>query len=247
MRKIILADDRPVIINGVRAYVDLAPNLSIAATATSTDELLGRLKDTKCDVLITDFAMSMRRMCDGFTLLSYVKRNYPDLRLIVLTMNVMPVVLYQIIKSGVNGLLHLYDDLGEIGRAIQGCSRNLRYIGPSVRQILRANPLGRVPSPRETEVLRMYVDGYSAIEIAARLNKSVKTVGLQKASAMRKMGLANDIELGRYLCGGIDPLEACLIDDVPKRDFVAADAGKIVKPSAKSLYLKESPHKRRIR
>lgn len=211
MRKIILADEHPVIIAGVRAYIDRVPNLSVVAIATSTDQLVARLEDTKCDILITDFSMPMQRMCDGFSLLSYVKRRYPDVGLIVLTMNRMPAVLYQIIKSGVDGLLHMNDEIAEIREAIEGASSNSRYIGTSVREILRSGPLGKMPTPRETEVLRMYADGHTMHEIATRLNKSVKTVGLQKAAAMKKMGLKNDIELGRYSRGGIEPLEVDLL------------------------------------
>ena len=211
MQQIILANVHPVIIAGVRAYIDRVPDLSVAAIATSTDQLVARLEDTKCDILITDFAMPVHRMCDGFSLLSYVKRHHPDVCLIVFTMNRMPAVLYQVIKSGVDGLLHMHDEIAEIGRAIEDASNNSRYISKSVREILRAGPLGKMPTARETEVLRMYADGHSLHEIAMRLNKSAKTVGLQKSSAMKKMGLRNDVELGRYSHAGIAPTSLNLI------------------------------------
>ncbi|MDP5008242.1 MAG: response regulator, partial [Glaciimonas sp.] len=206
MRKIILADHHPIIVAGVRSYIERVPGFNIMATATTTDQLVERLIDTDCDILIMDFSMPMNRICDGLTLLSFVKRHYPALWVIVFTMNVMPAVLYQIIKSGVSGLLHVNDEMTELGHAIQGEVNNARYIGTSIRAMLRAAPAVKMPTPRETEVLRLYVEGLSLHEIAKRLNKSVKTVGLQKTSAMKKMGIQNDIELGRYARGSDAPM-----------------------------------------
>ena len=204
-QQIILADDHPVIIAGIRGYIDRCADLSVAAIANSTDQLLARLKDTECDILITDFSMPMRHMSDGLTLLSYIKRHHPQVCLIVLTMNMMPAVLYQIIKSGADAVLHMNDEISSIRDAIEGTANNTRYIGKSVREILRGGPVGRMPTKRETEVLRMYADGHTMQEIATRLNKSVKTIALQKTSAMRKVGLRNDVELGRYSNGGVMP------------------------------------------
>ncbi|PUA17871.1 response regulator transcription factor [Glaciimonas sp. PCH181] len=204
MHSIILADIHPIIICGMRGYVDRCPDLSVAAVATSSDQLLARLHDTRCTIVIMDISMSMQNMADGFTLLSYVKRHFPRIFLIVFTMNMMPAVLYQIIKSGVDGILHMNDDVADIRQAIDCAARNSRYIGNSVREILRSGPVGRMPTRREAEVLRMYAEGYTIQQIAVRLCKSIKTIALQKTSAMKKMGLRNDVELGRYTCGGIE-------------------------------------------
>jgi two-component system capsular synthesis response regulator RcsB len=73
-------------------------------------------------------------------------------------------------------------------------------VSKTVLRLLRQGPNGKAPTRREVEVLKMYAVGNSLREIADRLHKSVKTVGLQKASAMRKIGLRNDVELGRYSC-----------------------------------------------
>ena len=204
MHTIILADIHPVVISGMRGYVDRCPDLSVAAVASSSDQLLARLRDTKCTVVIMDISMSMQNLADGFTLLSYVKRHYSKIHLIVFTFNMMPAVLYQIIKSGADGVLHMNDDVSEIRHAIDCAARNSRYISYSVREILRSGPVGRMPTRREAEVLRMYAEGYSIQQIAVRLCKSIKTIALQKTSAMKKMGLRNDVELGRYTCGGIE-------------------------------------------
>lgn len=200
--KIVLADDHPVFTAGVCNYLNHVPDCRVMACVTSSDALVRCLKSTPCDLIITEFSMPMTRTSDGLHLLSYIRRHYPQTWLIVLTMNAFPVVLHQIIHSGVNGLLHKSDEISEIGKTIRHLGNSTPYVSPSFQSLLQ-NDIGEqaknhLPSPRETEVLRLYAAGNNLRNIAKRLSKSVKTVSLQKASAMKKLGLRNDIELGRY-------------------------------------------------
>ncbi|MDB5769230.1 MAG: rcsB [Collimonas fungivorans] len=200
--KIVLADDHPVFTAGVRNYLNHVPDCRVVACVTSSDALVRCLESTPCDLVITEFSMPMVRVSDGLHLLSYIRRHHPQTWLVVLTMNALPVVLYQIVNSGVNGLLHKSDEIPEIGKTIRHLGNDSPYMGPSFQALLQNGINGqaksRIPSPRETEVLRLYAAGNSLRDIAQRLSKSVKTVSLQKASAMKKLGLGNDIELGRY-------------------------------------------------
>lgn len=197
MIKTILADDHPAIISGVRTYIDQMPGFEVVETASTIEELLARLQDTQCDLLIMEFSLPINRKGSGCVLLDQIKRDYPAVEVIVLTMIDIPAVLYKIANSGVRGLMHKSDEIAELGNAVLEGSRNAPYIGTSVLRLLKKGPSGKQPTKREVEVLRMYVVGNSLREIARRLNKSVKTVGVQKASAMKKMGFRNDIELGR--------------------------------------------------
>jgi two-component system capsular synthesis response regulator RcsB len=200
MIKTILADDHPAIIAGLRQYIDQMPGFVVVATASSTKELSARLQDTPCDMLITEFSLPINCIGGGCVLFSQLKRDYASIELIVLTMIDIPAVLYRIINCGVKGLVHKSDEIAELGRAILEGSPTAPYVGKSALRLLQKGPNGRLLTKREAEVLKMYVFGNSLREIAEQLNKSVKTVGLQKASAMKKMGLQNDIELGRYSC-----------------------------------------------
>jgi two-component system capsular synthesis response regulator RcsB len=200
--KIVLADDHPVFTAGVCNYLNHVPDCRVVACVTSSDALVRCLESTPCDLVITEFSMPMVRVSDGLHLLSYIRRHHPQTWLVVLTMNALPLVLYQIVNSGVNGLLHKSDEIPEIGKTIRHLGNDSPYMGPSFQALLQNGINGqaknRIPSPRETEVLRLYAAGNSLRDIAQRLSKSVKTVSLQKASAMKKLGLGNDIELGRY-------------------------------------------------
>lgn len=200
MIKIILADDQPAVISGVQKYINEMPGYMVVACVSTIDELAMRLRDTPCDMLITEFSMPINRIGAGCALLNLLHNDYPSIDLIVLTMLDIPAVLYQISTVGVRGLIHKSDEIAELGKAIHDGTRTTPYIGRSVQRLLRKGPSGKLPTIREAEVLKMYVVGNSLREIAHSLNKSVKTVGLQKSSAMKKLGLRNDIELGRYCC-----------------------------------------------
>jgi two-component system capsular synthesis response regulator RcsB len=106
MIKIILADDHPAVISGVRQYIDLMPGHVVVAAAASTAELSARLQDTPCDMLISEFSLPINRIGDGCVLFNQLKCEHPALALIVLTMIDIPAVLYQIRNSGVRGVVH---------------------------------------------------------------------------------------------------------------------------------------------
>lgn len=192
-------------VNGIAAYINQMPGFNVVATAANGSELIARLNDTPCDLVITDYSMpaaSASPIGDGLQLLSYLQRHYPDKKLIVLTMNSIPAVLHQIIESGINGVMHKSDELDEIGQGINHVARNVPYIGSSIRALLKLktpaiDELTQL-SARETEVLRLFAENYSLQKIATHLNKSIKTISLQKISAMKKLGLESDVQLGAY-------------------------------------------------
>jgi two-component system capsular synthesis response regulator RcsB len=108
-------------------------------------------------------------------------------------------------EMGVIAVVSKSDDLAHIGLAVRYVVRGLSYAGPSVRAVgeaLRAT--GRrvrgdsVLSSREIEVVRLFVSGMTAKEIAGSLHRSIKTVSSHKIAALRKLGLERDSELFQY-------------------------------------------------
>jgi two-component system capsular synthesis response regulator RcsB len=82
---------------------------------------------------------------------------------------------------------------------------NSRYVSPTIEKILRTlDPIHRdAPgnaqlTGRELEVIRLYVSGMTINEIAARLNRSKKTISTQKSSAMRKLNIDREVDLFHY-------------------------------------------------
>lgn len=200
----IIADDHPIIVAGVRMLLEDRTDVEVIAEADSADSLLATLRVTPCDLLITDFSMPGGEAADGLGLLQRIRREHPSLPVIVLTMIGNVGVHGTILESGVHGLVDKASGMAEISLAIQAVSQGRTYISASFRQGLlqsdfdsRAGASARL-SPREIEVIRLFSSGLSVTDIADRLARSVKTVSRQKADAMAKLGLKNDLDIYVY-------------------------------------------------
>jgi two-component system capsular synthesis response regulator RcsB len=230
--KVILADDHPVILLGAEQAMLKFPGIEVVARARQSTELIKALRATPCDVLVTDLAMPGGQYGDGLPLISYLRRNFPAVRIVVLTMLENPALLRRLGELGVTSVVHKSDDLSHIAFAVQHVNRRLEYMSPQVRaalETLRINGGGKgdevILSKRELEVVRLFVSGLTIKEISGKLNRSIKTISTQKNTAMRKLGLERDSELFQYAqSNGLLNLSA---RDLPAQ---AGDAAEPVEP-----------------
>lgn len=199
-----MADDHPVILLGARHALARFPEIDVVAEARQSTDLVKMLAQVPCDALVTDLAMPGGRHGDGLPFIGYVRRHFPALPVVVLTMLENAALIRRLGELGVIGIVSKADDLSHIGLAVRHVARGLPYAGPAVRAALEALGTGcgrceQVPlSPREIEVVRLFATGMTMKEIGERLNRSIKTVSSHKAAALRKLGLARDSELFQY-------------------------------------------------
>lgn len=202
--RIALCDDHPVVRAGVRALLESAAageDWTVAGEAGGADELLDLLAGTPLDLLITDFSMPGSRAGDGLTLLGQIGRRHPQLRVIVLTMMGSAPMLRSIVETGVAGLLDKTAATVELGEAVRTVARGGRYYGVTLQGLLGAGAdvAAHAPlTPREAEVLRLFVAGNSVSQIAAQLHRSKQTISRQKTDAMGKLGLRSDRDIYEY-------------------------------------------------
>lgn len=203
--RVVVADDHPVILFGAEQALLKFPGLQVVERARQSTELIKVLQTVACDVLVTDLAMPGGQYGDGLPLIGYLRRNFPDLPIVVLTMLENAALLKRLSELGVTSVVNKSDDLSHIGLAVQHVSRNLEYMSPSVKaslDTLRMNAGGKnddvMLSRRELEVVRLFVSGMTIKEIAEHLNRSIKTISTQKNTAMRKLGIDRDSELFQY-------------------------------------------------
>ncbi|WP_322049266.1 response regulator transcription factor [Paraburkholderia sp. J67] len=203
--RVVVADDHPVILFGAEHALLKFPGIQVVARARQSTELIKALQTTPCDVLVTDLAMPGGQYGDGLPLIGYLRRNFPDVPIVVLTMLENAALLKRLGELGVIAVVHKSDDLSHIGLAVQHVSRSLEYMSPQVKlalESLRINSGGKndevILSKRELEVVRLFVSGMTIKEISEKLNRSIKTISTQKNTAMRKLGLDRDSELFQY-------------------------------------------------
>lgn len=203
-QRVILADDHPLIRAGVRTLLENYSGLIVVAEAESADKLLSTLRTTPTDLLITDFSMPGGRNADGLGLIQRVRRDHPELPIIVLTMVSNVGVHGMLLAAGVRGLIDKSAGMAEISIAIQAVAQGRDYVSQTFREGLRQSEFDKPTresaqlSPRELEVLRLFASGLTVSAIAERLSRSVKTVSRQKNDAMVKLGLKNDLEIFVY-------------------------------------------------
>jgi two-component system capsular synthesis response regulator RcsB len=203
--RIVVADDHPVILFGAEHALLKFPGLQVVGRARQSTELVKMLQTSACDVLVTDLAMPGGQYGDGLQLIGYLRRNFPNLPIVVLTMLENAALLKRLSELGVTSVVNKSDDLSHIGLAVQHVSRNLEYMSPLVKaslDALRMNSGGKrdevMLSKRELEVVRLFVSGMTIKEISEQLNRSIKTISTQKNTAMRKLGIDRDSELFQY-------------------------------------------------
>ncbi len=202
--RIFVADDHSVVLAGVRAILQRAhPPMKVVATADSGEKLFGLLENGHCDVLVTDFAMPQHqgRGQDGLRMLQSLRRDHPQLRIVVLTVIDNPSILRAMLELGVQGLVGKISAMEDLAAAIGAVSAGRSYISADLLAKLDADtdmPQLADLSAREAEVIRLFVDGLSVSEIAQRLHRSVKTISHQKIDAMRKLGIENHSQLYAY-------------------------------------------------
>ncbi|KRW58244.1 capsular biosynthesis protein [Aeromonas allosaccharophila] len=202
--KIILADDHPLILTGIRSLIDqITPHCEVIAEAYQVSELLKSLQQHHCDLLITDFSMPGDTRCDGLVMIQQLRRDYPNLPIIVLTQIQNSAILQSLIQVGVNGLILKKSVINELADAIRQILLGHRYIGPAVNMLLAdagVSSQGNISplTPKESEVVRLLASGMSVSEVADYLHRSVKTISTQKKSAMMRLGISSDSALFDY-------------------------------------------------
>jgi two-component system capsular synthesis response regulator RcsB len=199
--RIVLADDHPFVLLGIRATFRMDENLDVVAEAASAAELLRLLAYTPCDVLVTDFAMPEQGLQaeDGLRLIKRLRRDWPAISIVVLTSMSNVAILRSILAAGAMSLLNKVESMDELAAAVRSAGVGRRYLSTSIVSALavagaETDGLGEGPrlSPREIEVVRMFASGLSITEIARFMQRDVRTISRQKRDAMGKLGVQND-------------------------------------------------------
>lgn len=199
--RVMVADDHPVTLLGIAHSLQGASGIRVAGTASNSTELIDALGQQQCDVLVLDYVMPDGKYGDGQALISMILRQYPEVRIVTITMVDDPAVLRAIQKLGVTCILSKSDAMAHIVTAVHAAYTGGQYLSPTVATLLEDQeaPEGtRKLSVREAEIVRLFRAGYKVGEIATQLHRSKQTISAQKVAAMRKLGLTRDADLIRY-------------------------------------------------
>jgi len=214
--RIIIADDHPVVRIGARSVIEASGIGEVVAEASSPQVLMAALANYECDVLVTDYSMpdanlpaTSPSLPDGFAMINMIRRHYPALPILMLSVSSNLAILRMVREAGVLGLVDKGSPMEELPTAIRVVHRGQRYISQSLQGRVEAagsttieESESRRLSPREIEVLRLLGEGKAVKEIAELLHRSASTISRQKGDAMLKLGLKSDAALFDYLRSG---------------------------------------------
>ena len=198
--RVALADDHPVIRLGIEATLDDISTVRRIGSAVDSTQLVALLDEQACEILVTDYAMPGGQYGDGLELMSFLRERYPELGIIVITGMDQPVLIRSLLACGVDAILSKADDMSHVRSAVQAVHSKRKYFSPRIAKMVKAVPSTHSSrlSPRELEVIKLYVDGTSINGIAEKLERSKQTISTQKVSAMRKLGIETDADLFKY-------------------------------------------------
>lgn len=203
--RVLIADDHPVVVHAVADILRREPSVQLLGTVVSVPDIFVALRQSTVDVLVTDYSMPESGVSDGIIMLEQLMRQFPAVRVIVYTGMENPAILRAIWKLGVHGLIFkgakLTHFLNIYRRVVAGeRATDIELEGESIPQGLQVVRL----SPREAEVLRLFLGRMAISEIAVHLGRSIKTISNQKWAAMRKLDCDSDQALFElYASGGL--------------------------------------------
>lgn len=200
--KLMIADDHPIVRQGLRRIVSENADMKVIAEAASGHDVLATLEETTADVLLLDISMPGPPFLD---LLRHVREEWPRLGVLVLSAHSEDQYAVRALKAGAGGYLTKEHSPEELANAVRRIYRGGRYITSSVAEKLALaldSTWEGAPheslSDREYRVLCMLGSGQSIKEIAAVLSLSSKTVSTYRTRLLKKLKLETTAELIRY-------------------------------------------------
>jgi two-component system response regulator NreC len=201
--RVLLADDHPLIREGLRDCLAAAPHIEVVAEAGDGRETLQEARRVKPEVVVMD--VNMPRM-NGLAATAELLRRQPEVRVLMLTMHEHSEYVMEIMRSGARGYLAKEAEPAEIIRAIEtvaaggthfGVAETVRYLRRRPGKADGAAAPTKDLSEREREVLTLVAEGLSNREIAARLKVALRTVETYRERLMRKLDL-HDVTALRF-------------------------------------------------
>jgi two-component system invasion response regulator UvrY len=201
--RVLIVDDHAILRAGVREMLADEQDLQVVGEAGSAEEALQLINSgTEVDVVILDVTLPGQ---SGIELLKQLRRDRPDLQILVLSMHPERSFAVRLMRAGANGYVPKMIVPEELVRAVRAVGSGRRYITPIVAELLASEaaaeedgPLHNRLSERELQVFTRIARGVSPAVMANELGLSVKTVSTYRARILEKMGMRSNAEIAAY-------------------------------------------------
>ena len=200
--RIFIADDHPIVRQGLRRIVEADAGMAIAGEAGDAASLCAALEHTATDVVLLDVSMPGGLFLET---LRELRAKHPTVRVLVLSVHPEDQWAVRALRAGASGYLTKDHSPDQLLEAIRRVYRGGKYVSPTLAEHLAEHLEGgaeRAPhellSDREFEVMRRLGSGLTVSQIASELAISAKTVSTYRTRILEKMAVATNAELVRY-------------------------------------------------
>jgi len=204
--KVVLAEDHQLFREGLKAMLSVKEELEVVAEAKDGLETIRCIRKHTPDLLILDLSMPK---LSGISVLNDVRNQYPDMKILVLTIHESDQYVLETFKAGANGYCIKDASREELLMAVDSVLAGKTFISPGIadevmegyltgRKTLKEKSDWETITQREREVLKLLAEGYMNKEIGGLLNISTKTVEKHRANIMSKLDLHNAAALTAY-------------------------------------------------
>jgi len=195
--RVALADDHALVRAGIRALLEKIPGVEVVAEAGDGVEALKAIRELSPDIVLLDITMPG---LGGLQVLNRVTIDYPEIKVVVLTVHENQEYADHAIEAGACGFLPKSAASTELELALRTVSEGKVYLSPGISPHVPSHSAARALelTPRQREVLTLIANGHSTKDIALALSISAKTVETHRAQLMERLRIFDVAGLVRY-------------------------------------------------
>lgn len=209
--RVLLADDHNLVRAGMSALIERDPDIEVVGEAQNGRQVRALVETRQPDVVLMDISMPE---LNGLDATAQLVKEFPKLRIIILSMHAIEGYVLQALRAGASGYLLKGAATPELALAIKAVARGETYLSSAVSKYVveafKKSPDGEIGyaekpgganahlTPRQREVLQLIAEGHSTKEIAEKLNISIKTAKTHRSELMRRLDLHDIAGLVRY-------------------------------------------------
>ena len=200
--KIIIADDHPIVREGLVQIISTAPDMTVVEQADNGMELLDKIRTLDLDMVLLDLDMPEK---SGWDVMRQLKVEKPNLPIIILSVNPEEEYGEACFRDGASGYLNKLAPVELVLKAIRQVAQGKKFISLKLAEKIASRLGGDTEKPphetlssREFEVFRLIASGKSVHKIAGELSLSPATISTYRTRILEKMSLNSNAELTRY-------------------------------------------------